>query len=290
MTHTAATETPTLDPHEIEKFARDSARWWDETGPFAPLHRLNPTRLGYLRGQIVGHFGLDACSLKPFTTPQNPTSSSRPQGRDPSPTIEAAEGAGDGYRTDVRHDKEEDGQLTILDIGCGGGLVCEPLARLGAQVTGIDADANAIAAAKAHAEAGGLSINYRTGTSDSLQEQFDVVLALEIVEHVADVPAFIADLKRLVRPGGLVILSTLNRTRRSYLGAIIAAEYMLRWVPRGTHQWKRFLKPSELARELRQAGLTTSDLTGMVYNPVSREFALSKTNLAVNYFVIAVCT
>jgi 2-polyprenyl-6-hydroxyphenyl methylase/3-demethylubiquinone-9 3-methyltransferase len=241
MTHTAAT----LDPHEIEKFARDSARWWDEAGPFAPLHRLNPTRLGYLRAQIVGHFGLDERSLKPFTT------------------------------------------LRILDIGCGGGLVCEPLARLGAEVTGMDADANAITAAKAHAEAGGLAIDYRVGTSDTLQEQFDVVLALEIVEHVADVAAFIADLKRLVKPGGLVILSTLNRTRRSYLGAIIAAEYVLRWVPRGTHQWKRFLKPSELARELRQAGLAVNDLTGMVYNPVSREFSLSKTDLAVNYFVSA---
>ena len=236
----------TLDHAEIARFAKVSDSWWDEAGPFAPLHRLNPVRLSYLRRQIGGHYGLDARSLQPFTG------------------------------------------LRLLDLGCGGGLTSEPLCRLGAIVTAMDADATAIATANAHAATGNLAIDYQTGTSEVLPATgFDIVLALEIVEHVADVPAFIAELKRLVKPGGLVIMSTLNRTPRSYLGAIVGAEYLLRWLPRGTHQWKRFLKPSELTRELRQAGLAVNDLTGMTYNPLSREFSLSEKDLAMNYFVTA---
>ncbi len=174
---------------------------------------------------------------------------------------------------------------SILDIGCGGGLVCEPLARLGAQVTGVDADTQAIEIAQAHGE--GLDITYINGAAEDLQQQFDIVLALEIIEHVANPALFVQQVSKLVKPGGVVIFSTLNRTAKSFALGIVAAEYITRWVPRGTHDWKKFIKPSELAKMVRPADLTTEDITGLYYKPVEGEFVLSKDHLAVNYFMTA---
>lgn len=251
---------------EIEKFSKDAASWWDPDGPFAPLHRLNPARLSYLKQQICAHYGREMTDLRAF------------------------EG------------------LRLLDIGCGGGLVCEPLARLGGAVTGIDADPVAIEVAKKHAEEMGLKISYSNETTDTLlsssrrkpgsstqQEKdpglrrgdalWDVVLALEIIEHVAAPAQFVKDCARLVKPGGLVIFSTLNRTMKSYALGIIAAEHILRWVPRGTHEWRAFLRPSELSAMARQAGLTPQNISGLIYNPLKGDFEISQTDIDVNYFM-----
>ena len=190
----------TVNKEEIDHFAKDSARWWDENGPFRPLHRLNPARLSYIREQICEHFGLDTENMKPF------------------------EG------------------LSILDVGCGGGIVCEPMARMGGKVTGIDADAEAVKVATEHAKQMGLDITYRASSTDEqtkLIKQYDVVLALEIVEHVDNVGDFIAQCVDLCKTGGILIFSTLNRTAKSYALGIIAAEHILHWVPKGTHQWER---------------------------------------------------
>lgn len=239
----------TVDQQEIQNFSKDSGRWWDEKGPFAPLHRLNPVRLSYLRGQIDAHFGLDGKSLKPFTG------------------------------------------LSIIDAGCGGGLICEPMARLGADVTGVDADANAINVASDHAAQNDLAITYENGTTFDLvadNKHYDVVLALEIAEHVPDVDAFVQSCAALCKPGGLVIFSTLNRTPKSFALGIVAAEYILRWVPRGTHTWKKFIRPSELARSLNAHGLQVSDMRGMVFDPLAENgFRLSASDLDVNYFIVA---
>jgi 2-polyprenyl-6-hydroxyphenyl methylase/3-demethylubiquinone-9 3-methyltransferase len=236
----------TVDAKEIEIFAKDSDRWWDEDGPFRPLHRLNPTRLSYIKDKICTAYDRDTKSLKPF------------------------EG------------------LSLLDIGCGGGLVCEPMARLGADVTGIDADTNAIQVAKAHSHQSGLTITYKATATDELlqtKSSFDVVLALEIVEHVADVDKFVGHCVDLCKPGGLIIFSTLNRTPQSFVLGKIAAEYILRWVPAGTHDWKKFIKPSELARSIRLAGATPGETCGMSFDPLKREFHLSPDNIEVNYFM-----
>lgn len=227
---------------EVEKFAKDSASWRDENGPFAPLHRLNPSRLSYIKARICARYGRDEKGLKSLES------------------------------------------LKILDIGCGGGLVSEPLARLGAAITGIDADAQAIDVAKDYAARAGLKIDYRRAAAENLKEQFDVVLALEIVEHVANVDEFIQSCAKLVKPGGLLIVSTLNRTPKSYALGVIAAEYILRWVPRGTHDWKKFVRPSELARAMRAASLEPSDLIGLVFDPVKGDFKLSG-DASVNYFL-----
>jgi len=237
--HTAST----VDEAEIRHFAKDSAHWWDENGPFKPLHRANPARMKYLKSRICGHFSRDEKSLS------------------------GLEG------------------LKILDVGCGGGLVCEPLARLGAEVMGLDADENAITAAKAHARQGGLSIDYRCIDAVDLKEKFDVVLALEIIEHVPSPQDFVSMVADKVAPGGLVIFSTLNRTPKSYALGIVALEYVLRWVPRGTHDWKKFVKPSELASYARATGLEPTDVSGLVYNPVRDAFSLSATDVDVNYFM-----
>ncbi len=234
-----------VDKKEIENFAKDSARWWDENGPFAPLHRLNPTRLSYIKAQICRHFTLDECSFTPFN------------------------------------------KLKILDVGCGGGLVCEPMARLGATVTGVDADKQAIGIAAQHAKENGLKISYKATTSEAIKEKFDVVLALEIVEHVPDIQGFVNSCAALVKPGGLIIFSTLNRTAKSFALGVVAAEYILRWVPRGTHSWKKFVKPAELSRAARRAGLSPQNITGLIYNPVTSEFSLSKSDIEVNYFMTA---
>lgn len=234
-----------IDRLEIENFSKDSARWWDGNGPFAPLHRLNPVRLSYIKAQICSHFGLDDKALTPFKG------------------------------------------LRVLDIGCGGGLACEPLARLGAEVTGADADATAIVAAKNHARESGLDIRYINAPAEDIHEKFDVILALEIIEHVTDPAAFIQSIAILLRPGGLAIFSTLNRTPRSFALGIVAAEYILRWVPRGTHTWKKFIRPSELAAFCREAGLMPGDVTGLIFNPALNAFTLSKSDLAVNYLMSA---
>lgn len=238
----------TLNPNEIAHFAKDSAHWWDENGPFKPLHRLNPTRIHYIREQIVSHFKLDNSPIK------------------------ALKG------------------LKILDVGCGGGLVCESLARLGAHVTGVDGDAHAIAVAKDHARDAGLDITYVCGAAEDLissKKKFDVVLGLEVIEHV-DHPAFFVEaLTKLMTPQGLVIFSTLNRTPKSFALGIIAAEYLLRWVPRGTHNWHKFITPAELAAFCRTQKLKIGDITGLVFRPLTHEFALHKNDLAVNYFLSA---
>lgn len=233
----------TVAAEEISHFAKDSARWWDESGPFAPLHRLNPVRLRFIRTAIAAQFGCEETSIKPFTT------------------------------------------LKILDVGCGGGIVCEPLARLGAQVHGIDADAQAIAVAKAHAKESGLDIRYDPQPVENIKGTYDVVTALEIAEHVANVDKFVENLSARIKPGGLLIMSTLNRNPKSFLLGVIAAEYILRWVPRGTHNWKKFLKPSELARAARRHGLATQQVKGLIFNPVSGDFELSDKDLDVNYLM-----
>jgi 2-polyprenyl-6-hydroxyphenyl methylase/3-demethylubiquinone-9 3-methyltransferase len=235
------------DAAELERFADLAAHWWDEAGPLAPLHKLNPVRLGYVRDRICAHLGRDPLRAQPL--------------------------AG----------------LAALDVGCGGGLLCEPLARLGATVSGIDPAPASIDAAARHARAAGLAIDYRVATAPQLLaagRQFDLVCAMEVVEHVADQDAFLQACAALVRPGGGLVLATLNRTFRAFALGIVAAEYVLGWLPRGTHSWSRFVRPSEAARALRRAGLRTLDLTGVVYDPLRDRFRLSP-DPAVNYMLFA---
>jgi 2-polyprenyl-6-hydroxyphenyl methylase/3-demethylubiquinone-9 3-methyltransferase len=233
------------DQKEIENFSKDAGKWWDANGPFRPLHRLNPVRLGYIKQQVCAHFGRDEQTLNSY------------------------EG------------------LSFLDIGCGGGLVCEPLVRLGGSVTGVDADEKAIAIARNHASDSGLEIDYRAITVEEVDTQYDVVLALEIIEHVPDPEAFVQAVVARCKPGGLIIFSTLNRNAKSFALGIVAAEYMLRWVPRGTHNWKKFIKPSELSRMLRSAGAKPTDLCGLAFDPLKGEFHMAKNDLDVNYFLTA---
>jgi 2-polyprenyl-6-hydroxyphenyl methylase / 3-demethylubiquinone-9 3-methyltransferase len=244
---TEAEKSATLDADEVARFAKLAGDWWDAKGPFRPLHQINPTRLTYIRDEICRHFGRD---------PKAP----------PSLT-----------------------GLSVLDIGCGGGLVAEPLTRLGARVTGIDPARETIEAAKTHAAGGGLTIDYQATTAETLVDagkRFDVVLLLEVVEHVTDVPAFLARLAPLVAPGGLMILSTLNRTLKAYALAIVGAEFILRWLPAGTHQWERFVRPGELKAALKAAGLAPAGTKGMVYNPLADAWSLSG-DTDVNYFATA---
>jgi 2-polyprenyl-6-hydroxyphenyl methylase / 3-demethylubiquinone-9 3-methyltransferase len=236
----------TVDPAEIERFSRIAGEWWDPSGKFAPLHRLNPLRIGYIRDRAAAHWKRDPLTGLPL------------QG------------------------------LSLLDIGCGGGLLSEPMARLGARVTGVDAAARNVGVAALHAEKQGLAIDYRRGTAEALTEsgaQFDIVLALEIVEHVADVELFLKSCGRMVKPGGLLFLSTLNRTAKAWALAIAGAEYVLRWLPRGTHDWKKFLKPSEVVNGLDAAGIAAQEVVGVVYSPLSRAWSLSKSDLDVNYML-----
>jgi len=253
----------TADPEEVERFSRLAGQWWDPEGKFRPLHRINPLRIGYIRDWTARHFeaaggGRRAAGEKEssFLTPR------------PAPLA----------------------ALSLLDIGCGGGLVCEPMARLGAAVTGIDAAEKNIGVARTHAEQSGLSIDYRCMTAEALAEtgaQFDVVLALEIVEHVADVTLFVEQCARLVKPGGLFFLSTINRTLRAYGLAIFGAEYILRWLPRGTHTFEKFLRPSEVHAHLRKAGLSVIDMQGMVFRPLRNEWTLTPEDVSVNYLLAA---
>jgi 2-polyprenyl-6-hydroxyphenyl methylase/3-demethylubiquinone-9 3-methyltransferase len=236
-----------IDEAEVARFAEMAEAWWDPTGAFRPLHKLNPVRLAYIRDRLTAHFGRDRQALTPL--------------------------AG----------------LELVDIGCGGGLVAEPMARLGARVTGIDAGAANIGVAKLHAEQAGLAVDYRTATAEALADagrQFDIVLALEIVEHVADRDLFLAAAAALVRPGGCLVAATLNRTLKSFALAIVGAEYVLGWLPRGTHDWRKFLRPSELAGGLRRHGLATGDVSGIVYDPLADSWRLAR-DVGVNYMMVA---
>ncbi len=242
-----AAGSASADSAEIEKFSALADDWWDEEGKFRPLHRLNPTRLAYVRDRLAARFGRDPLQPRPL------------------------EG------------------LSLLDIGCGGGLLCEPLCRLGARVTGIDAAEPGIEAAVRHAELSGLEIDYRYATAEALVAEgasFDAVVSLEVVEHVADLEAFLAAAVRLVRPGGGLVLATLNRTPKSFLFAIVGAEYLLRWLPQGTHDWRRFRRPSELSAILRRNAAQVEDVTGVAYNPLGDSWQLSR-DLDVNYMLFA---
>lgn len=251
MTERPAPSSPapsSIDPAEVAKFQAMAREWWDPNGKFKPLHMLNPTRLDYVTAQIAGQFGRDLAAAAPF------------QG------------------------------LSLLDIGCGGGLMAEPMARLGAAVTGADAAEGNIAIAGLHAEEQGLAIDYRATTAEALAAEglrFDVVMALEIVEHVADPAQFIATCRELVAPGGMLIQSTLNRTARSFGAAIVGAEWIMRWLPKGTHDWRRFITPDELARMTEAAGLRVVDRCGMVFNPLGWSWSLSHRDLSVNYAMTA---
>ena len=248
----------TIDADEVAQFAKLAEDWWDEQGPFRPLHQIGPTRLAYIRDRLCAHFA-DGPN-------QDPNFDRDP--KDP-PCLEG---------------------LSVLDIGCGGGLVAEPLTRLGASVTGIDPGHETISAAKAHAEGSGLTIAYEATTAEALVDagrQFDAVLLLEVVEHVPVVPTFLKRLSPLVADEGVMILSTLNRTLKAYALAIVGAEYVLRWVPAGTHQWDRFVTPDELRTALTGAGLETIDTTGMVYDPLADRWSLSRDS-DVNYFATAI--
>ena len=236
-----------VDPKEIERFDALAEDWWDEDGPMAPLHKLNPVRLAYIRDRILDHLGKSTDGRQPLSG------------------------------------------LKVLDIGCGGGLLSEPLARMGATVTGIDLAPSHIEGAKRHAAEAGLAIDYRMASVEALVaagERFDLVCAMEVVEHVPDQPAFLKDAAALVKPNGGLVMATLNRTVRSFALGIVAAEYVLGWLPRGTHSWSRFVRPSEAARALRRGGLTVRDLAGVTYDPLRDRFRLSQ-DPAVNYMLFA---
>jgi len=242
------TATNTVDDHEIAKFQAMAAEWWDPNGKFKPLHMLNPCRLDYITSQIAAEFGRDLTADAPF--------------------------AG----------------LRILDIGCGGGLLAEPMARLGADVVGADAAERNIPVAQVHAEESGLTIDYRHTTAEAMAaagEQFDVVLNMEVVEHVADPQAYLTACQQLLKPGGLHICSTINRNPKSFAMAIVGAEYVMRWLPKGTHEWNKFITPNELFALIERAGLTPVDRKGFVFNPITWSWSLSDRDLSVNYVTAA---
>jgi 2-polyprenyl-6-hydroxyphenyl methylase / 3-demethylubiquinone-9 3-methyltransferase len=237
----------TIDTAEVERFSRMAAEWWDPKGKFKPLHKFNPVRLAYIRDRVAEHFGRDPHSSRPF----------------------------DGLR--------------FLDIGCGGGLLCEPMARLGATVVGADASETNIEVARLHAGQSGVSIDYRATTAEDLAdagEQFDVILNMEVVEHVADVPLYMSKCAQMVKPGGIMFVATINRTLKALGLAIVGAEYVLRWLPRGTHQYEKLVRPDELEKALSEAGMTVTDRTGVTYNPLADRWQKSR-DLDVNYMVLA---
>ena len=239
----------TVDPAEVAKFEAMAAEWWDPKGKFKPLHMLNPCRLDYITSQIAAEFDRDLSAESPF--------------------------AG----------------LRLLDIGCGGGLLSEPMARLGATVVGVDAAERNIPVAQAHAAQSGLDIDYRHNTAEALAaagEQFDIVLNMEVVEHVADPLAYLTACAQLLKSGGLHICSTLNRNPKSFMMAIVGAEHVMRWLPKGTHDWKKFITPDELFDLLSKSGVTPVDRKGMVFNPITWSWSLSDRDLSVNYVTASV--
>ncbi len=234
----------TVDPAEVAKFQAMAAEWWDPNGKFKPLHMLNPCRLDYITQQIAAEFNRDLSADLPF------------------------EG------------------LALLDIGCGGGLLAEPMARLGATVVGADAAAGNIPVAQVHAEQSGLTIDYRHTTAEAIAEageKFDIVLNMEVVEHVADPQGFLTVCQELVKPGGLMICSTLNRTVKSFGAAIVGAEWIMRWLPKGTHEWHKFITPDELFDMISKGGLSPVDCKGFVFNPIGWSWSISDRDFSVNY-------
>jgi 2-polyprenyl-6-hydroxyphenyl methylase/3-demethylubiquinone-9 3-methyltransferase len=243
----AEPRSASIDPAETAKFAAMAEAWWDPQGKFRPLHKFNPTRLAFIRDRIAARHGRDPLAARPLA------------------------------------------DLRLLDIGCGGGLLAEPMARLGAEVMGIDAVERNIAVARLHAERSGLAIDYRTATPEELVEngvKFDVILNMEVIEHVADRAVFLGACSDLLAPDGLMIIATINRTAKAFALAIVGAEYVLGWLPRGTHDWRKFVKPSELARPLRSAGFAIERMTGVSYNPLADRWGLTR-DLDVNYMLAA---
>lgn len=239
--------SPSVDEREVERFAQLAAEWWNPRGKFRPLHLFNPIRLTFIRTVAAGHFGRDARALQPFR------------------------------------------QLSLLDIGCGGGLLSEPMARMGFQVTGVDASEKNVRTAAAHALEQNVAVRYRTGTAESLMldgDHYDVILNMEVVEHVANVPDFLHACGALLKPGGLMFVATLNRTLKSLMLAKFGAEYVLRWLPAGTHDWNRFLMPQELRAQLERAGLSVTRTQGIAFDPLQWDWRLS-SDTDVNYVMVA---
>ncbi len=239
------TNAPSIDPAEVAKFSAMAAEWWDPAGKFAPLHKFNPVRLGFIRDTAAKHFGRQG--LKPFQ------------------------------------------EMSLLDIGCGGGLLCEPMARLGFAVLGADASEKNVKTASAHAVSAGVGIDYRVATAESLAAEglaFDVVLNMEVIEHVADLPSYLGACAKLVKPGGLMFVATLNKTLKSLALAKIGAEYVLRWLPPGTHDWRRFVEPRSLHEMLQEAGLKVLKTQGVSFDPLAWQWRLSG-DTDVNYMVVA---
>jgi 2-polyprenyl-6-hydroxyphenyl methylase/3-demethylubiquinone-9 3-methyltransferase len=247
LTRPSQPTSPSLDPEEVAKFSRLAAEWWDPHGKFSVLHAFNPVRLAYIRDHATARFARDPNLPKPLK------------------------------------------ELRLLDIGCGGGLLAEPMARLGADVVAIDPSNTNIATANVHAEEAGLAIDYRAATAEQVAaagELFDIILNMEVIEHVIDPAAFVAVCADMLKPGGLMFIATLNRTLKSFAFAIIGAEYVMGWLPRGTHHWEKFITPEELDRFLGAAGLRRCDIAGVVYNPLTGAWARSR-DADVNYMVVA---
>jgi 2-polyprenyl-6-hydroxyphenyl methylase/3-demethylubiquinone-9 3-methyltransferase len=237
----------TIDQAEVDRFSAMAAEWWDPNGKFRPLHKFNPVRLAYIRDKVATKYGRD------------PKSNRSLQG------------------------------LRLLDIGCGGGLLSEPMARMGASVIGADASEKNIGIARTHAEQSGVAVDYRAVTAEALAadgEKFDVVLNMEVVEHVSDVPFFIETCAAMVKPGGLMFVATINRTMKAAALAIVGAEYVLRWLPRGTHQYEKLVRPEEIERPLNSAGMRVTERTGVFFSPLSNQWNLSK-DMDVNYMLVA---
>lgn len=237
----------TIDQAEVDRFTAMAAEWWDPAGKFKPLHKFNPVRIRYIRDKVAAHFGREANSHKPL------------------------EG------------------LRILDIGCGGGLLSEPMARMGATVIGADASERNIGIATIHAGQSGVTVDYRAVTAEQLAaegEKFDIILNMEVVEHVADVEFFITTCASMVKPGGMMFVATINRTMKAMALAIVGAEYVLRWLPKGTHQYEKLVRPEELEKPLTASGMQIDERTGVFFNPLMNQWNLSK-DMDVNYMMLA---
>lgn len=247
MADNTETGKTTIDAAEVERFSRMAAEWWDPGGKFKPLHKFNPVRLAYIKDKVSDHFGRDAGTTDTFSG------------------------------------------LRVLDVGCGGGLLCEPMARLGADVVGVDPSITNINVATLHTGQSGLDIDYRATSAEALAadgETFDVILNMEVVEHVADVPLFLAQCARMLRPGGLMFVATINRTLKAWGLAIIGAEHVLRWLPRGTHQYEKLVRPEEIRAPLSGEGLAILETRGVFYNLLRDQWQLSD-DTDVNYMMLA---